>query len=152
MEFSDRVTGITIEVPLDDDFPAYKDERFTPVFMRNDAFNLKCKEPTSVNVHPNMTQRIRTGVRIKKMPGGVYGSLCPRQSLVQDTGLSLLNTHECFHSRTHSEIELMVRNNCTDTQTIEPNDILAQLILCPRLSIMMEGSKLNEEEKSSVQE
>lgn len=73
---------------------------------------------------------IDTGVRVS-IPEGYYGLLCPRSSLCNKKGLSLVNSVGVIDSDFRGSIRMVYKNTGEHTVIINDKDRIGQIIISP---------------------
>lgn len=102
-----------------------------------------------VEIKPSETVMIGTGVFIAPPPG-YFGAIFARSGLATKRGLRLANSVGVIDNDYTGEYICSIYNASSETQTINPNDRIAQLVFLPYLNVeFREVDELIETERSS---
>ena len=82
----------------------------------------------AVELHPMERQLIPTGISIA-LPEGFEAQIRPRSGLAIKQGLTCLNTPGTIDSDYRGEIKVILINLSNTTQSIQPGDRIAQMVI-----------------------
>lgn len=88
---------------------------------------------TPVSIEPHQTLLIPTGLAME-LPVGWAGLIYARSSLGTKRGLAPANKVGVIDPDYRGEIMVSLHNHSTETQTVEPGERIAQLVLTPYLT------------------
>lgn len=100
------------------------------------AFDLRAAVEEPITIAPQHTEVFGTGVAVQ-IPDGHFGLLVPRSSLGK-RNLMIANTVGIIDSGYRGEIMVMLLNAGHETQTVEPNERLLQMIIVPFVQVPLE--------------
>lgn len=104
-------------------------------------------EPTVIE--PHCTVKVSTGIAIE-LPGGTFGAIFARSGLATKQGLRPANCVGVVDSDYRGPVIVAIHNDTNETQTIEPQERIAQLVVLPYLPInFVEVNELTETERGS---
>lgn len=86
------------------------------------------KEP--VTIAPHTVEKIPTGIATE-IPHGYFGAVFPRSGLATRRKLNLVNNIPVIDADYRGEWILPILNEGVESQTIEPGERIAQLIILP---------------------
>lgn len=92
------------------------------------GMDLRANLDESVTLLPLERALIPTGLFIE-LPGGYEAQVRPRSGLAAKRGLTMLNSPGTIDSDYRGEIKCIVVNLSNETQTIEPGERIAQMII-----------------------
>lgn len=95
---------------------------------------------TPVSLRPMERVLIPTGIRLG-IPAGYELQVRPRSGLAIRQGITLLNTPGTIDSDYRGELKVILVNLSAETQTIQPGDRIAQLVLARHETIRWEPSE-----------
>ena len=90
--------------------------------------DLKANISASITLEPLERSLVPTGLFIE-LPQGYEAQIRPRSGLAAKRGLSLLNSPGTIDSDYRGEIKCIVVNLSNQTQTIEPGERIAQMVI-----------------------
>lgn len=97
-----------------------------------------------ISLAPGETVLVKTGLAME-IPVGYAGLIYARSGLASKRGLAPANKVGVVDSDYRGEVMVALHNHSTDTQSIEPNERIAQLVVAPFLKVdFNEVSELNE--------
>ena len=100
-----------------------------------------------VTINPHTTVKIGTGLAIE-LPDGYFGAIFARSGLSTKHGLRPANCVGCCDSDYRGEYIVALHNDTNDTQVINPNDRIAQLVVIPYLPVQFaEVDELSDTER-----
>lgn len=85
----------------------------------------------SVTIGPNEWKRIPTGLAMEINNHQIVGLVFPRSGLANRFGITLQNAVGVIDSDYRGPIDVLIRNEGTDTFTIKDGDRIAQLVFMP---------------------
>ena len=85
---------------------------------------------STLSINPNETVIIPTGIAMA-IPDNYVGLIYARSSLGTKKGLAPANKVGVIDSDYRGEIKVVLYNHSSKTQTIEPNERIAQMIITP---------------------
>lgn len=104
-------------------------------------------EPTVIE--PHCTVKVSTGIAIE-LPEGTFGAIFARSGLATKQGLRPANCVGVVDSDYRGPVIAAIHNDTNETQTIEPQERIAQLVVLPYLPIKFaEVNELTETERGS---
>jgi dUTP pyrophosphatase len=83
------------------------------------------------------TAKIGTGLSVA-IPAGYFGGVFARSGLASKQGLRPSNCVGCVDSDYRGELIVALYNDSEESQTINPNDRIAQLVVIPFLTVEFE--------------
>jgi dUTP pyrophosphatase len=92
------------------------------------GMDLRASLAQSITLSPLERQLVPTGLSVE-LPHGYEAQIRPRSGLAIKKGLSLVNTPGTIDSDYRGEIQLVVINLSIETQTIEPGERIAQMVI-----------------------
>ena len=111
------------------------------------GYDLYADTNSVVEIKPHKTQKINTGIAIM-IPNGYYGAIVARSGLSTKKGLRPANCTGIIDSDYRGDIIVALHNDSDEVQTIEPRERIAQLVICPFLSVEFnEVDELDETER-----
>ena len=111
------------------------------------GYDLYADTNSVVEIKPHKTKKINTGIAIM-IPNGYYGAIVARSGLSTKKGLRPANCTGIIDSDYRGDIIVALHNDSDEVQTIEPHERIAQLIICPFLSVEFnEVDELDETER-----
>lgn len=104
-------------------------------------------EPTVIE--PHCTVKVSTGLAIE-LPEGTFGAIFARSGLATKQGLRPANCVGVVDSDYRGPVIAAIHNDTDETQIIEPQERIAQLVVLPYLLIeLVEVTELTETERGS---
>ena len=104
-------------------------------------------EPTIIE--PHCTVKVSTGLAIE-LPEGTFGAIFARSGLATKQGLRPANCVGVVDSDYRGPVIAAIHNDTDETQIIEPQERIAQLVVLPYLPIeLVEVTELTETERGS---
>jgi len=85
-------------------------------------------------IRPHETIKVPTGIAVS-IPNGYFGALVARSGFSTKRGLAPINCVGIIDSDYRGEIMVPLHNHSEQTQIIEPDERIAQLIILPYLKI-----------------
>lgn len=111
------------------------------------GYDLYADTNSVVEIKPHKTKKINTGIAIM-IPNGYYGAIVARSGLSTKKGLRPANCTGIIDSDYRGDIIVALHNDSDEVQTIEPHERIAQLVICPFLSVEFnEVDELNSTER-----
>ena len=111
--------------------------------------DLRANISEPVTLGPLERALLPTGLHIE-LPQGYEAQIRPRSGLAAKRGLGLLNSPGTIDSDYRGEIKCILVNLSNETQTIEPGERIAQMVIARYEQIVWEQvSVLEETERSS---
>ena len=111
------------------------------------GYDLYADTNSVVEIKPHKTRKINTGIAIM-IPNGYYGAIVARSGLSTKKGLRPANCTGIIDSDYRGDIIVALHNDSDEVQTIEPHERIAQLVICPFLSVEFnEVDELDETER-----
>lgn len=111
------------------------------------GYDLYADTNSIVEIKPHKTKKINTGIAIM-IPNGYYGAIVARSGLSTKKGLRPANCTGIIDSDYRGDIIVALHNDSDEVQTIEPHERIAQLVICPFLSVEFnEVDELDETER-----
>ena len=111
------------------------------------GYDLYADTNSVVEIKPHKTKKINTGIAIM-IPSGYYGAIVARSGLSTKKGLRPANCTGIIDSDYRGDIIVALHNDSDEVQTIEPHERIAQLVICPFLSVEFnEVDELDETER-----
>ena len=111
------------------------------------GYDLYADTNSVVEIKPHKTKKINTGIAIM-IPNGYYGAIVARSGLSTKKGLRPANCTGIIDSDYRGNIKVALHNDSDEVQTIEPHERIAQLVICPFLSVEFnEVDELDETER-----
>ena len=111
------------------------------------GYDLYADTNSVVEIKPHKTKKIKTGIAIM-IPNGYYGAIVARSGLSTKKGLRPANCTGIIDSDYRGDIIVALHNDSDEVQTIEPHERIAQLVICPFLSVEFnEVDELDETER-----
>ena len=111
------------------------------------GYDLYADTNSVVEIKPHKTTKINTGIAIM-IPNGYYGAIVARSGLSTKKGLRPANCTGIIDSDYRGDIIVALHNDSDEVQTIEPHERIAQLVICPFLSVEFnEVDELDETER-----
>ena len=111
------------------------------------GYDLYADTNSVVEIKPHKTKKINTGIAIM-IPDGYYGAIVARSGLSTKKGLRPANCTGIIDSDYRGDIIVALHNDSDEVQTIEPHERIAQLVICPFLSVEFnEVDELDETER-----
>ena len=99
------------------------------------------------SINPGGMVKISTGLAFE-IPKGNFGGIFPRSGYATKKGLRLANCVAVIDSDYRGEILVPLYNDSNEVQNIEAGDRIAQMVILPFTSVVMEGAdKLTETER-----
>ena len=86
------------------------------------------------SIHPHETVKIGTGLSLE-IPEGYFGAIFARSGIATKRGLRPANCVGVIDSDYRGEIVVALHNDSDDTQTIEQDERIAQLVIMPYLPV-----------------
>lgn len=101
----------------------------------------------AIGIEPGQTVTFNTGIACE-FPKGYFGMVCVRSSIGFKRELGLINQIGIIDEDYRNEIKVGLHNYGCNTQIIEPNERIAQMILLPyALYNIVETDSLSETER-----
>ncbi len=94
------------------------------------GMDLRASLEAAITLHPLERTLVPTGLFIE-LPTGYEAQIRPRSGLAIKQGLTLLNTPGTIDADYRGEIKLIMINLSNETQTIQPGDRVAQMVVAP---------------------
>lgn len=91
----------------------------------------------TILIAPHSTVKVGTGLAME-LPEGYFGAIFARSGLATKRGLRPGNCTGIVDSDYRGEYIVALHNDTNETQTIEPNERIAQLVIMPYLPIQFE--------------
>ena len=111
------------------------------------GYDLYADTNSVVEIKRHKTKKINTGIAIM-IPNGYYGAIVARSGLSTKKGLRPANCTGIIDSDYRGDIIVALHNDSDKVQTIEPHERIAQLVICPFLSVEFnEVDELDETER-----
>ena len=111
------------------------------------GYDLYADTNSVVEIKPHKTKKINTEIAIM-IPNGYYGAIVARSGLSTKKGLRPANCTGIIDSDYRGDIIVALHNDSDEVQTIEPHERIAQLVICPFLSVEFnEVDELDETER-----
>ena len=111
------------------------------------GYDLYADTNSVVEIKPHKTKKINTGIAIM-IPNGYYGAIVARSGVTTKKGLRPANCTGIIDSDYRGDIIVALHNDSDEVQTIEPHERIAQLVICPFLSVEFnEVDELDETER-----
>ena len=111
------------------------------------GYDLYADTNSVVEIKQHKTKKINTGIAIM-IPNGYYGAIVARSGLSTKKGLRPANCTGIIDSDYRGDIIVALHNDSDEVQTIEPHERIAQLVICPFLSVEFnEVDELDETER-----
>ena len=102
-----------------------------------------------LNINSGESKIINTGLAMA-IPDGYVGLIYARSSLGTKKGLAPANKVGVIDSDYRGEIKVVLFNHSKETQTIEPNDRIAQIVITPYIQgDFEESSELDETQRGT---
>ena len=102
-----------------------------------------------LNINSGESKIINTGLAMT-IPDGYVGLIYARSSLGTKKGLAPANKVGVIDSDYRGEIKVVLFNHSKETQTIEPNDRIAQIVITPYIQgDFEESSELDETQRGT---
>lgn len=100
-----------------------------------------------IEIQPHETIKISTGLAME-LPTGYFGAIFARSGLATKQGLRPANCVGCCDSDYRGDYIVPLHNDTDITQTVIPNERIAQLVIMPYLPVdFTEVDKLTETER-----
>lgn len=100
-----------------------------------------------IEIQPHETAKIGTGLAME-LPTGYFGAIFARSGLATKQGLRPANCVGCCDSDYRGDYIVPLHNDTDITQTVIPNERIAQLVIMPYLPVdFTEVDKLTETER-----
>ena len=113
------------------------------------GYDLRACIDAPVNVAAHGTEKIGTGLAVA-VPDGYFGAIFARSGLASKQGLRPANCVGVCDSDYRGEYIVAMHNDTGETQTINPGDRIAQLVVMPYLSVeFAETDTLDETERGA---
>ncbi len=113
------------------------------------GMDLKANIKASVTLGPLERALIPTGLFIE-LPQGYEAQIRPRSGLAIKRGLTLVNSPGTIDSDYRGEIKCIVVNLSNESQTIEPGERIAQMVIAQYIQIQWESvSALSDTQRGS---
>lgn len=93
--------------------------------------------PKVTMIRPHETVKVPTGIAMS-IPKGYFGALVARSGIATKRNLAPINCVGIIDSDYRGEILVPLHNHGNETQIIEPDERIAQLIIMPYLPIVFE--------------
>ncbi len=90
-----------------------------------------------ISIKPHETVRISTGLSIE-LPEGTFGAVVARSGIATKRGLAPANKIGICDSDYRGEYIVALHNHSDQTQCVEPNERIAQLIVMPFIPVKFE--------------
>lgn len=102
-----------------------------------------------IEIQPHETVKIGTGLAME-LPDGYFGAIFARSGLATKQGLRPANCVGCCDSDYRGDYIVPLHNDTDITQTVIPNERIAQLVIMPYLPVdFTEVDELTETERGS---
>jgi len=103
----------------------------------------------AVEIAPGTSSMVRTGIAIELAPG-TEGQVRPRSGLAARHAITVLNSPGTVDSGYRGEIRVTLINHGTEVFRVEPGMRIAQLVICPVLTVeVVESSQLDETQRGT---
>ena len=113
------------------------------------GYDLRACIDAPVTVAAHGTEKIGTGLAVA-VPDGYFGAIFARSGLASKQGLRPANCVGVCDSDYRGEYIVAMHNDTGETQTINPGDRIAQLVVMPYLSVeFAETDTLDETERGA---
>ena len=113
------------------------------------GYDLRACIDAPVTVEAHGTEKIGTGLAVA-VPDGYFGAIFARSGLSSKQGLRPANCVGVCDSDYRGEYIVAMHNDTGETQTINPGDRIAQLVVMPYLSVeFAETDTLDETERGA---
>lgn len=99
--------------------------------------DLRALSNTNIKIAPGETVFVHTGIATQ-IPDGLVGLIYARSGLACKRGLAPANCVGVIDSDYRGEIMVALHNYSNDTQEIEPNERIAQLVIAPYIKAEFE--------------
>jgi len=93
----------------------------------------------AIALNPGERRLIRTGLFIE-LPLGFEAQIRPRSGLALKKGITVLNTPGTIDSDYRGEVGVILINLGLDSVIIEPNERIAQMVVCPYTKVLWKPS------------
>jgi len=93
----------------------------------------------AIALNPGERRLIRTGLFIE-LPLGFEAQIRPRSGLALKKGITVLNTPGTIDSDYRGEVGVILINLGLDSVLIEPNERIAQMVVCPYTKVLWKPS------------
>lgn len=111
------------------------------------GYDLYAATNKTLYVAPHHTIKVGTGLSFE-LPKGTFAAIFPRSGIATKRGLRPANCVGVCDSDYRGEYIVALHNDTEETQTIEPNERIAQMILLPYIQIMFnEKEELTETDR-----
>lgn len=102
-----------------------------------------------IEIQPHETVKIGTGLAME-LPDGYFGAIVARSGLATKQGLRPANCVGCCDSDYRGDYIVPLHNDTDITQTVIPNERIAQLVIMPYLPVdFTEVDELTETERGN---
>ena len=113
------------------------------------GYDLYAATNEKIIVPAHETVKVGTGLAFE-LPDGVFGAIFARSGLATKQGLRPANCVGVCDSDYRGEYIVAIHNDTDETQTIEPNERIAQMVLMPYISMTFEETnELTKTDRSS---
>ena len=111
------------------------------------GYDLYACVDTPISIPAHCTEKIPTGLAIE-IPDGYFGGIFARSGLATKEGLRPANCVGCCDSDYRGEYIVALHNDTDETQVINPNSRIAQLVIMPYLPVeFVETDTLSDTER-----
>jgi dUTP pyrophosphatase len=101
-----------------------------PVYKTEGASGADIRSVEAIAIEPGKTKLVSTGLFVE-IPEGFEIQVRPRSGLALTHGIIVLNTPGTIDSDYRGEIKIILHNTSDKLFDINPEDRIAQLVLCP---------------------
>ena len=113
------------------------------------GMDLRAELAEPVRLEPGARALIPTGLHLQ-IPRGYEGQVRPRSGLALKQGLTVLNSPGTVDSDYRGDVGVILVNLSSQTQTVEPGDRIAQLLVAPVVQARLrEVTELAESERGA---
>lgn len=112
------------------------------------AYDIHAAIPEKIVIHPNQVVKIPSGFAMA-LESNLCGLILPRSGLASKRGLRPANTPGLIDPDYRGEVIVALRNDSDSPQEIEPDDRIAQLLILPFATpLIQEVDNLGETERA----
>ncbi len=101
------------------------------------GYDLCAAGSTDITIGPQQTVLVGTGLAAA-IPEGYYGGIFARSGLASKEGLRPANCVGVIDADYRGEIKVALHNDSGQTRIVTPGERIAQLVICPFLSVDFE--------------
>ena len=111
------------------------------------GYDLYAANTEMITIYPHETVKVGTGLAME-LPHGYFGAIFARSGLAAKSGLRPANCVGCCDSDYRGEYIVALHNDTDETQVINPNSRIAQLVIMPYLPVeFVETDTLSDTER-----